>query len=344
MHQGLLRHHWGARGRYRESDPPPPAPTRDADPAVARQLFDASYPVDVPNPRMIRAKLNMAENFLLAHPLARSSSKAIISVVEPDPTISPDSPAYLPSTHLRTLTFAQLYDEVHVFSNALKAMGVGPGDRVVAFSPSNAECVVACLATAALGGIWSSCPTEFGVTAVLERFQQIEPKVLLTADRNRYAGKAIYIYDKLVAVAKELPSVQTIIVVGHMEKDREPREKFPADRLGKDWMTYGAALKKGVTKEKDIKFHRGSAMAPVYGEWILLSIGLFADVPCSPVLVWHDGEAKSYRAHCWRNGAELEDVQHFPQRIHQGRHSPPILDVGMDGASLLHYLVHELTL
>lgn len=300
---------------------------------MARQLFDASYPVDVPNPRMIRAKLNMAENFLLAHPLARSSSKAIISVVEPDPTIAPNSPAYLPSTHLRTLTFAQLYDEVHVFSNALKAMGVGPGDRVVAFSPSNAECVVACLATAALGGVWSSCPTEFGVTAVLERFQQIEPKVLLTADRNRYAGKAIYIYDKLMAVVKELPSVQTVIVVGHMEKDREPREKFPADRLGKTWMTYGAALKQGDTREKDIKFHRGSAMAPVYGESIVFWIELLADAPCSAVLVWYDWKAKSYRPHCRRNGSELEDDQHLPQRIHQRRHSPPVLDVGMDGTS-----------
>ena len=90
-------------------------------------------------------------------------------MIEPDASLSPSSPEYLASTFLRSLTFGELYDEVRDLANTLKAMGVGPGDRVAAFSPSNAEIVVACLATASLGGVWSSCPSEFGTNAVLER-------------------------------------------------------------------------------------------------------------------------------------------------------------------------------
>lgn len=138
----------------------------------SRQLFDASFPIDVPNPNLIRAKMNFAENILLAHPKARSATgEALVSVIEPDCPAS--SPTYLDSTFLRSLTWESLYQEVNAVSQTLKSMGVGPGDRVVAFAPSNAEAVIACLATAVLGGVWSSCPAEFGTNAVLERFMQV---------------------------------------------------------------------------------------------------------------------------------------------------------------------------
>ncbi|KAK4705439.1 hypothetical protein P7C70_g769, partial [Phenoliferia sp. Uapishka_3] len=153
-------------------------------------LFDSSFPMDVPNPNLIRARLNFAENILLAHPNARSSKEALVSVIEPEGT--PGSPAYLESTFLRSLSWEELYQvsysnvvltivliplfqtkEVNAVSQTLKELGVGVGDRVVAFAPSNAEAIIACLATAVLGGIWSSCPSEFGTKAVLERFVQV---------------------------------------------------------------------------------------------------------------------------------------------------------------------------
>lgn len=142
------------------------------------RLFDDSFPIDVPNPQLVSARLNYAENLLLSHAHARSSHTALVSVIEPDPALAPASPQSLASTFLRSLSFEELYQEVRKVAHALKGMGVVAGDRVVAFSPSNAEAVVACLAAASLGAVWSSCPPEFGVNAVLERFTQVRPRSL----------------------------------------------------------------------------------------------------------------------------------------------------------------------
>ena len=68
----------------------------------------------------------------------------------------------------------------------LRSLGVGPGDRVAAYLPNVPEAIVACLATASLGAIWSSCAPEFGARAVIDRWSQIEPVVLLTVDGYRY--------------------------------------------------------------------------------------------------------------------------------------------------------------
>ena len=111
---------------------------------------------------------------MLSHPNARSTRRdAIVSLIEPDPSLELNSPAWLASSHLHSLSFEELYQQVGKCIAFLKELGVQQGDRVVAFSPSNSECVVLCLATAAIGGMWSSVPAEFGVQAVLERFQQV---------------------------------------------------------------------------------------------------------------------------------------------------------------------------
>lgn len=106
------------------------------------QLFDSSYPISEPNPNLIRARLNFAENMLLSHANARSTTAlALVSIVEPDPTIDPKSPAYLESTFLRQLTYEELYQEVRQLAHVLKRMGVKPGDRVAAYAPSCIEMV-----------------------------------------------------------------------------------------------------------------------------------------------------------------------------------------------------------
>lgn len=107
----------------------------------------------------------------------------------------------------------ELYAQVNALAQALKAMGVQKGDRVVAFLPNIPEAIVGLLATASLGAIWSSCSPDFGSRSVLDRFSQIEPKVLLAVDGYRYNGKA---FDRLAVVQElqaALPTLQKTILI-----------------------------------------------------------------------------------------------------------------------------------
>src|SRR5262249_52352730 len=108
---------------------------------------------------------------------------------------------------LRTVTYADLCRQTAAVAAGLAEMGVRRGDRVVAYMPNIPEAVVAFLATASLGAVWSSCPPEFGIRSVVDRFRQIEPKVLFAVDGYRYQGKA---FDRMAAVAeikRALPSL-----------------------------------------------------------------------------------------------------------------------------------------
>lgn len=136
-------------------------------------LFDDSFPISEPNPNLIRAKLNFAENMLLSHQNARSNQTALVSLIEPDPSLDPKSTQYLESTFTRSLTYEELYQEVRKVAFVLKKMGVQPGDRVAAYAPTCIEMIVALLATAAIGGVWSSCTTESGTKSCLERLLQV---------------------------------------------------------------------------------------------------------------------------------------------------------------------------
>ncbi|GAA6004623.1 hypothetical protein JCM10207_000959 [Rhodosporidiobolus poonsookiae] len=231
-------------------------------------LFDDSKPMPEFNPDLIRAKLNYAENMLLSHPYARSSHRALLSVIEPTGT----STAALDAAVKRSLSFEELYQEVRVVAHTLRTkFGVKPGDRVATFSPSNAEAIIFCLATLAVGGVWSSSPSEFGVRAVLERLEQIEPKVLLSADFYKYNGKEFPIYPKLQEILARLPSVENVVIVGQLQKDREPKAAFPQDpRAGRKWWSWNQVVEQGQGAPKEIEFHRGSAMNPV---WVLYSSG-----------------------------------------------------------------------
>ena len=116
----------------------------------------------------------------------------------------------------RRLSHAQVYDQVSRLAQALEAAGVGAGDRVAGFLPNLPETVIGALATNALGAIWSSCSPDFGVRGVLDRFGQIEPKVLICADGYFYNGKAIDSLARVKAFAAELPSLARIVVVPYL--------------------------------------------------------------------------------------------------------------------------------
>ncbi|MBN8726554.1 MAG: acetoacetate--CoA ligase [Xanthomonadales bacterium] len=115
--------------------------------------------------------------------------------------------------HRRELSYAELHAEVGRLAHALKEAGVGVGDRVAGFMPNIPETVIAMLATTSLGAVWSSCSPDFGIRGVVDRFGQIEPKVLFTADRYGYGGKRFDCLEKIRGVLGEMPSVERLVVV-----------------------------------------------------------------------------------------------------------------------------------
>ena len=118
----------------------------------------------------------------------------------------------------RELSHRQLRAEVARVAAGLKRLGVVPGDRVAGFVPNIPEAAIAMLATTSLGAIWSSCSPDFGVSGVVDRFGQIAPKVLFTADGYSYAGKAIDCIATVRSVAEKISSIAHIVVVPYLHE------------------------------------------------------------------------------------------------------------------------------
>ena len=144
------------------------------------------------------ARMNYAENLLQR----RDSADAIVFQGEDQ-------------VH-RTLSFGELYDQVSVLAQALRKSGVGVGDRVVGFMPNMPEAVIAMLAAASIGAAWSSCSPDFGTRGVLDRFAQVKPKVLFTADGYHYNGKQHDSLARITEIAAELPELEQIVVVSYL--------------------------------------------------------------------------------------------------------------------------------
>ena len=116
------------------------------------------------------------------------------------------------------VTFAELHHEVSRLAQALRAAGVKAGDRVAAYMPNLPGTVIAMLAAASIGAVWSSCSPDFGVQGVLDRFGQIEPKILFSADGYFYNGKIIDVLPRLAEIARQLPSLERVIVVPYTRR------------------------------------------------------------------------------------------------------------------------------
>ena len=121
----------------------------------------------------------------------------------------------------RRLSWDQLHALVSRLAQALKAQGVGKGDRVAGYLPNMPEATAAMLATASLGAIWSSCSPDFGVQGVIDRFGQIEPKVLFCPDGYLYGGKPFEMLEKVREIADELPSLTRIVVLPYLHAEPE---------------------------------------------------------------------------------------------------------------------------
>ena len=122
------------------------------------------------------------------------------------------------------LSHAQLAAHVAGLQRALLKAGVGIGDRVVAFMPNTWQTVVGMLASASLGATWSSCSPDFGTQGVIDRFGQIEPKVLIAAAGYRYAGKRIDLTDKLNEILPQLPSLEQLVIVPYSRDEASPTD------------------------------------------------------------------------------------------------------------------------
>ena len=116
----------------------------------------------------------------------------------------------------RKVTWAELNNQVSRCAQGLKAAGVRQGDRVAAYMPNMPETVIAMIATASLGAVWTSCSPDFGVQGVLDRFGQVEPKVLLAPDGYYMNGKAIDLLDKVSDIVSKLPSVREAVIVPYL--------------------------------------------------------------------------------------------------------------------------------
>lgn len=122
------------------------------------------------------------------------------------------------------LSHAQLASHVAGLQRALHNAGVGIGDRVAAFMPNTWQTVVGVLATASLGATWSSCSPDFGTQGFIDRFGQIEPKVLIAAAGYRYAGKRIDLTDKLNEILPQLPSLERLVIVPYSRVEARPTD------------------------------------------------------------------------------------------------------------------------
>jgi acetoacetyl-CoA synthetase len=133
-----------------------------------------------------------------------------------------DEPAILHQSELRPLgqmSWRELRERTAALAAGLKSMGVERGDRVVAYLPNIPEAIIALLAVSSIGAIWSSCSPDFGAGSVIDRFKQIEPKVLITVDGYRYGGKD---YDRTQVVAKlqeEILTLQRTVILPYLEEE-----------------------------------------------------------------------------------------------------------------------------
>ena len=188
----------------------------------------------------------------------------------------------------RHLSWRQLYEQVSLVAQALRGLGVAPGDRVAGYLPNMPDAVIAMLATTSIGAVWSSASPDFGVQGVLDRFGQIEPKVLFTADGYYYGGKRFDCLEKVRAVLDGLPSVQRTVVVPYTVDEPDAASVPGAVTL--------AAFTAGLTPS-DIEFAHLPFNHPLY---IMFSSGTTGVPKCivhgaGGTLIQH---LKEHKLHC----------------------------------------------
>ncbi|MEE1551284.1 MAG: acetoacetate--CoA ligase, partial [Nitrospinaceae bacterium] len=142
----------------------------------------------------------------------------------------------------KRISYKDLYDAVARLSRSFREFGIVKGDRIAGFVPNMIEPVVAMLAAASIGAIWSSCSPDFGIKGVLDRFGQIEPRILFTADGYFYNGKSFDSLARINGILEHLPSIEKIIVIPYVE-DEPDISSVPDSILFGDFLSSEDGLK-----------------------------------------------------------------------------------------------------
>lgn len=166
------------------------------------------------------------------------------------------------------MSYSELYDSVARLAKSLRKMGVTPGDRIVAYMPNMIETAVAMLAATSIGAQWASCATDIGPGAALDRFGQIEPKVLFTVDGYFYKGKAFSSISNAAEIAKGIPSIEKVIVTCYTE-DKPDIGYIPNSVYYDDFLSGERGL--------EIKFEQSPFDHPVF---IMFSSGTTGKPKC----------------------------------------------------------------
>ena len=183
------------------------------------------------------------------------------------------------------ISWNMLYEKVCKFSSYLKSLDLKKGDRVAAYVPNKIESIISFLACAKNGIIWSSCSPDFGTQGVIDRFNQIQPKVLITSDYYFYNGKKINILEKVDNIISEITTVKKVIVFPYKQSEKLKLENF---------IDFEEALSKSTFDETFEKFDFNH---PIY---ILYSSGTTGKPKCithgaGNVLIEHN---KEFMLHC----------------------------------------------
>jgi acetoacetyl-CoA synthetase len=185
---------------------------------------------------------------------------------------------YLSERHgLKTLSWTELGAQVRVLATRLRALGLKPGDRVVAYLPNSPEAVIAMLAAVSVGAIWASCGPDFGVRGVVDRFVQLAPKIAFCVDGYLYGGKAFDRRPEVSAILSQLPTLEQVIYVRHLH---------PADVLmpNSHALRWEEVLGGPPVAREDFAFEQVPFAHPL---WILFSSGT-TGLP-KPIVHCHGG-------------------------------------------------------
>jgi acetoacetyl-CoA synthetase len=194
------------------------------------------------------SKLNFAENLLRY----KDEHLAIVSIDE--------------KGKKRHFTFKELNEIVTQLAGSLKKLGIKSGDRVVAYMPNIPETVIAMLATTCLGAIWSSCGSELGSNAVIDRFSQVEPRILFTSNGYYYKGKEINLQKNITKIVEGIPTLEKTIIIKNTES-----ENFVSE------VSNAIEFSSFLSEEKEISFEQLDFDHPLY---IMFSSGTTGKPKC----------------------------------------------------------------